>query len=237
MKRAFWTVGLLGAAVMLASSAGAQSFIAYDLATPVLGTQNFPSTFGLDFKVNSVITIQALGVFDAATVPGTAHTITDTLVTTIYNRDTQQAVPGLSVTFTAVSPGTLVGGNLFKPVGGLLGVSLVPGNYTLASTGFINANKLGASSDPGFTADTYNEGGGLITIDKAHFRYNENVPAFNGQDKFPLNTLNGQLNTGSLKFAPSTPEPGTVSLFLGLATVGAGAGFRLRRRRAVAPKA
>lgn len=236
MKSAFWAVGLLGAVVMLAPSARAQSFIAYDLTTPVAGTQNFPSTLGLDFTVNTALTVQSLGVFDSA-VAGVPHTIVDTLVTTIYNRNTGLAVPGLSVSFTAGSPGTLVGGNLFQTVGGAQGIALGPGNYTVASTGFINANKVGVSSDAGFVPDTYNEGGGVITIDKTHYRYNNAVAPFAGNDVFPATVANGQLNAGTVKFALNTPEPGTVSLLLGLGTAGIGAGFRLRRRRKAAPKA
>ena len=236
MKNALWSVGLLGAIIVLAPSARAQT-IAFDLPTPVAGTQNFPSTLGLDFTVNSLITVQNLGVFDSA-VGRVPHTIVDTLTTTIYDRATQLAVPGLSVTFTAGSPGALTGGNLFKVINGGLGINLAPGNYTVASTGFINANKVGVFGDPGFVPDVYNNGAGAITINTTQYRYNNAIAPFAGNDVYPATTASGQLNAGTFAFSSvsSTPEPGVLSLMLGLGTVGIGAGVRLRRRRPTARK-
>ena len=236
MKNLLWSVGLFGAVIVLAPSARAQT-IAYDLPTPVAGTQNFPSTLGLDFTVNLTAIIQDLGVFDSA-VGGVPHTIVDTLTTTIYDRATQLAVPGLTATFTAASPGTLHGGNLFKPVNGGLGITLAPGNYTVASTGFINANKFGYFGDPGFVPDVYNNGGGVLTINTTQYRYNNAIAPFAGNDLYPATTANGQLNAGTFDFSAvsTTPEPGVLSLVLGLGTAGIGAGVRLRRRRPTSRK-
>jgi hypothetical protein len=85
------------------------------------------------------------------------------------------------------------------------------------------------------------------------FHYNGVTPTLsaNGLTSFTLGTSvisvtaysvankpNGSFTlTVTTPTATATPEPGVVSLMLGLATVGFGTGFRLRRRRPMAPKA
>ncbi len=227
MKKLTLVAGAVLGLSMLGVGAHAQSFIAYNLATPVNGNDSYPSALGLDFHVNTNITITDLGVFDAATSgTGAAHPLGGTLVVSLYNTDTQSVVAGLSgFTFTAASPGTLIGGNLFKAVNGGAGVAIGPGNYTIVASGFSGKDQNGNSLLSGFTADTYYSGN-LITINTTQFRYNA---AGNPGDSFPTGTLSGQLNAGTIRFNANTPEPGALAMLGGLSVTGAG--MLLRRRR------
>ena len=224
-------IGLVSLCSVIGGSASAQVITAFDLASPINGNQQYGATIGVDFSVNSPIIVTALGAFDAA-VPNTsvAHTLNGTIVTTIYNSVTQQPVPGLSATFTALSAGTLLGGHLFKPTGN---ITLPIGNYVVAFTSITNNDQNGNSYNPGFIPDTYNEAGNLISINKFNFRYNQ--PSSAGFNLFPTTVTPGQFNAGSFQFTTAaTPEPGTLSLLAGLAVMGGSTLARRRRKVRVA---
>ena len=223
MSRLSVIIGTMAGCLVIGGAASAQTiFTAFDLTTPQPGNSLYSATLGTAFTVNSAIIVTGLGAFDAS-----AHTLNGTLVTTIYNSSTQTAVPGLSASFTAGSPGVLQGGYLYKSVGGLLGVVLAPGNYVVGWTSLSGNDQNGNGAIP---PPIYNEGGGQITIDKTNTLYNEQSNAvYAGQDKYPINSFTGKLYGGTFKYTANTPEPGAVSLFAGLAVMGTST--LLRRRR------
>jgi hypothetical protein len=232
MSRISIVIGIMLGCTVIGGSVSAQTFTAYNLALPVAGNQQFASTIGQAFTVNSPIIVSSLGAFDAA-IPSTntAHTLNGTIVTSIYNTVTQQVVTGLTDTFTASSPGTLSGGYLYKTVGGLNGVVLPAGNYVIAWTSITDNDQDGNSLLSGFTAPTYNNGNNLITINTTQFQYNPLNSPYLGADRYPINTLSGQLDAGTFTYTANTPEPGTVSLFGSLIVVAGGAIVRRRRLR------
>lgn len=231
MSRSSIALGVLLGCTLLGGVANAQTFTAFDLASPVQGNQAYGATIGLIFTVNSPINVTSLGAFDAALPTGAAHTLAGTLTTTIYNQTTQAAVSGLSASFSAADPGTLLGGYLYKSVGGLNGVTLAPGTYVIAWTATNVQDLEGNSTVPGYTPPTYSNGGGLITINQTQFRYNEQTAGNVGVDRFPTNVTGGQLTAGTFKFSAVTPEPGAVSLFAGMAVMGGSLVLRRRRVR------
>jgi len=232
MSRISIVIGIMLGCTVIGGAVSAQTFTAYNLAQPVPGNQLFGATVGLDFTVNTSIIVNSLGAFDAA-IPAThtAHALNGTIVTSIYNVTTQQLVPGLTESFSASSPGTLIGGYLYKDVNGINGIALAPGNYVVTWTTLNNNDQEGNSTVGGYTAPVTNNGGNLITIDTAHFRFNEQNATFTGVSAFPLNTTNGQLDAGTFTYTVNTPEPGTVSLFAGLMVAGGSAVLRRRRLR------
>ena len=232
MSKVSIIAGIVLGCTVMGGAVSAQTFTAFDLATPTPGTTLYGSTIGVAFTVNSPIVVTSLGAFDAASSGAgapTAHTLNGTIVTTIYNSLTQSPVAGLSTSFTAASPGTLAGGYLFKDVPG---VRLAPGNYVVAFTSITDNDQLAAGNIP---PPIFNEGGNLITINKTTIQYNEQTPGFFGFDRYPgAGSATQQLYGGTFKFsapvAPgSTPEPGAVSLLGGLCV--AGSTFLRRRMR------
>ncbi|MCW3100523.1 MAG: hypothetical protein JWL77_6141 [Chthonomonadaceae bacterium] len=236
MSRISFVFGLVLGSTLIGGAVSAQTFTAYDLATPAAGNDQYGATLGLQFTVNSPINVTSLGAFDAVNpLTGTAHTLNGTIITTIYDSLTQLPVAGLTASFSSTSPGTLVGGYLYKPVGGAAGIPLLPGNYVVAFTTVENTDPYGNSNFPSFTPPTYNEGGNVITINKTNYLYNEQSSSFyRGQDKYPINSFTGQLDSATFTFtanAANTPEPGAVSLFGGLVVMGGGTLLRRRRLR------
>jgi hypothetical protein len=227
MSRFSIVVGIMLGLTAASGAVSAQTITAFDLATAVPGNQSYGGTVGVAFTVNAPISVSALGAFDAA-IPNTTtpHTLNGTILTSIYDSTTQVVVPGLTATFTAASPGTLVGGFLFKPTGGIL---LLPGSYIVTFTSPTASDQLGNSTVGAFgSAPTYNEGGNLISINKTQFQYSGTT----GSQTFPNAIVNGQLDAGSFQFkGVLTPEPGAVSLFGSLVVMGGSALLRRRRLR------
>jgi hypothetical protein len=240
MSRIPFVFGLVLGSTLIGGAVSAQTFTAYDLATPAAGNDQYGATLGLQFTVNSPINVTSLGAFDAVNpLTGAAHPLNGTIITTIYDSLTQAPVADLTATFSATSPGTLVGGYLYKPVGGAAGIPLLPGNYVVAFTTVENTDPYGNSNFANFTPPTYNEGGNVITINKTNYLFNEQSNAFyRGQDKYPIDSFTGQLDSATFTFTSNstanTPEPGAVSLFGGLIVMGGGTLLRRRLRKKTA---
>lgn len=224
-------LGVVLGGTLFGGAVSAQTFTAFDLASPAPGNEQFGGTLGIEFTVNSPILVTSLGAFDAASANGSAHTLNGSLITTIYNSATQLAVPGLTSTFSASDPGTLQGGYLYKTVGGINGILLNPGNYVVAWTTTTNTDQDANSNFANFIPATISTGGGLITVNTSSYRYNEATPGNFGQDKYPTSSFSGRIDAGTFKFSAVTPEPGTVSLFAGLLVAGSSAMIRRRRAR------
>lgn len=228
MSRFSIIIGTMLVGTVIGGAVSAQTITAFDLASVVPGNQQYGGTVGVSFTVNSLINVSSLGAFDAA-IPNTTtpHTLVGTIVTSIYDSNTQQVVPGLTQTFTAASPGTLQGGFLFKPTAGVL---LQPGSYVIAFTALNTGGGLdqeGNSNVGPITPPTYNEFNNVITINKTQIRFSGTI----GSQTFPTSVANAQLDGSTFKFnAVLTPEPGTVSLFGSLAVMGSTVLLRRRRR-------
>jgi hypothetical protein len=192
------------AALISAGPANALVFTAYDISPADTVNQNFSGAFGMDFHVNNTITVTNLGAWEPLGInPSSPLTIS------IYDRFTQNVVPGLSAAFTTGSPGTPVGNNVFlKPTSIVLGV----GDYSLVANGF-GAQGLYNTQGTGL-AGALNTGGGALTFGGWRYDLAANV--------YPTTTFassgccNGDsdFRFAAATFTASVPEPATWALML-----------------------
>ena len=211
------TLLLLLAGCLTAGIAGA-STIAFDNAAAISPVQGFGGELGLDFTVNSAITIDQLGAFDNGIVAKFAGADGHSGVTIqIYNITSTPVAIGPSVTFTPTNAGTQINGDAFLSVSPFtLGV----GRYTVVAVNDDNYNTLGTAN----TTSTENTDGGLITFSGSS-RYSVSTSSFPAQpDGGP-----GTVDAGTFSFgAAAAPEPSTFVLF----GLGGALAFFARRRRA-----
>jgi len=194
----------------LAGTANANT-IAYNNDVTNLSLQNWGRSLGMDFQVNTPITITALGAFDNGVLTNlNGSDGTSGVTVLIYDLSNQQQV-GSSVTFSAANSGTQIGGDAFLPVNFVL----APGSYSVVAWNDINYNSFGTPN----TTSHLNMGGGDITF-IGDSRYDFSAGIFPQQlDGGPVN----RYDAGTFEFSP---EPATFCM-LG----GAFLGFGLLRRR------
>lgn len=114
---------------------------AYEIITPTPGNQAYGGAVGMDFDVTQPIQITALGCFDD-TGNGIASGTTITVVLWRRNNAGTPDAPGddtgsallTRTNFTALAPGTLVGGQRFKILPTAL--NLNAGSYTIVAYGY-----------------------------------------------------------------------------------------------------
>jgi hypothetical protein len=179
------------------------------------------SGVGIEFQVNSAITVSELGIYDsgqdgiaASTAPLSAYLFTGT------------GTVLASSTFFNSDPGTLdpaSGGYRFKSISSLI---LTPGLYVLAGYGWTSSDPE-HNSNVGGTPDTFNTAGTALTYIGSPFGGGSD-PA----GTFPTNTCCGNVDffsAANIEFTVGTvPEPATwAMLVLGFA----GVGFMAYRRK------
>jgi hypothetical protein len=217
----FSTIAALLALAILSSAAHAD-IIAYDNSTNASPLQNFNGSLGLDFNVNTPITVTQLGAFDNGILGNLAGVNGTGVIVAIYDRTTQTQV-GPSVAFSPGSPGTQVNGNAFKAIAPLD----LPAGFqgTIVSFFDDNYNSFGFSN----LFSTESSGGGAISfVGSGRFGFGAVFPTF--IDSGPTN----RYDAGTFQFvtpqAEGVPEPGTLTLFslsaLGLLSYG---GWRRRK--------
>jgi PEP-CTERM motif len=180
--------------------------------------QGFGGSLGLDFTVNSAITVDQLGAFDNGLIANLSGADGHSGVTVqIYNITSTPVAMDPSVTFTPTNAGTQINGDAFLSVSPF---TLGPGRYSVVAVNDDNYNSLGAVN----TTSTENTGGGLITF-SGSARYTVSLSAFPSQ---PDGGPNNRYDAGTFDFAAATtPEPSTFVLF----GLGGALAFFARRRR------
>jgi hypothetical protein len=208
-------IGAIAALLVVYGSSALADTIAYQVPGGVVGNQlnGANISFGMDFDVNSPITVDQIGVFDSSQ-DGLIAQIT----AAIYDRTSQSLVSPV-VTFAAgagAGSGTLVGGSRFLSIAPL---SLPAGFHgAIITYGYGNGisaepdgNSFGAATGTPSFPWTVNSGGGLISFVGAG-RYSNGEVAIS----YPLNIDSGPVNryaAGTFAFA-SVPEPSAVLLAL-----------------------
>jgi len=105
-------------------------FTAYEIPAGQTGNQQHGGPLGLDFDVNSPVTITELGVFDDDS-DGLNRTITAYL----FDRNNPGAGPLRTLSFSPTDPGLLVDGSRFKPLASP--ITLPPGfQGTMSADGY-----------------------------------------------------------------------------------------------------
>jgi hypothetical protein len=202
-------------------TANAASYTAYDNAANITGLQNYGGALGLDFQVNSAITITALGAFNNG-VTSNLNGKDGTSGINVGIFTLSGVAVGSSVHFTASSSITQLNGDAFLPVS----FTLTPGSYSIVATNDVNYNSSGAVN----TTSTTNDGGGLISfINTARYSPSTTFSLPATIDQGPAN----RYDAGSFQFVAASgsnsttiPEPASALL------LGAGlAGMALLRRK------
>lgn len=231
MRFGNYTAGLVLALLLIGSGAQAQ-VPAYDLqAAGYTGTFNWAGQLGLAFDVVSPVQVTALGAFDSGQ-DGFAGTVTARL----WRSSDQSLLAIQNFTGTSTATAGVFNGdhrflNLVSPL------TLTAGRYIVSVSNFLGADKAGLVGSGGFIHDTFNTGGGLLSIASVttgYYSESANPTLYPGQT-FGSDPL--WVNSASFLFqAPGgppvtvTPEPGSAALLCGLLMTGVG--FTTRRCRA-----
>lgn len=202
-------------AALLASAPVAAATLIYDTTPATPGNQAWGGTLGLDFNVNSQVTVTRLGTFDSG-----KDGITSDIFVGIFNLANGQLVaPAINLNGTANAGGTAYVTQAITPI------VLAAGNYQLASWGY----NLGADVN-------YNNGanGGPIIFNSLFGRLTAvgtRYSDFGSPGVLGTNTDFGTTRYGAGTFAAYVPEPATWGLMItGFAMTGAA----MRRRKVAA---
>lgn len=200
---------------------------AYSTGTAT-GNQNFTGNLGVDFNVNSAITVTAVGAFDSGGLPFSNMDVA------IFDRTTGLVVSGTEVHLDAPPPAsTFASGNyLFENLGSV--VTLGPGSYSIVAVGFNNTNlDLNENQAGNLPLISTDSGGGLVSfVGNGRFDGNTtlDLPAQTVAEQGYSGTSAHVFGGGSFIFTSATPEPGSlVLLCTGLMSIG-GFGWMKRRR-------
>lgn len=210
----FTAAAMLATAVLFGiSPAQAAPFTAYSNNAGISPLQNFGGALGLDFQVNSAITITGLGAFNnglTANLDGK----NSALGITVGIFTLSGVAVGTSVHFTAATGGiTQLNGDAFLPVS----FTLNPGSYSIVATNDRNYNSSGAANN----FNTTDDGGGLISfIGKARWTSSTTLALPGTIDTGPVD----RYAAGTFQFTAadgthvSVPEPAS-ALLLGAGLV------------------
>jgi len=135
-------------------AAGGQSIVYNDPAGQ--GTQTFGGNLALDFTVNTPVTVDALGVFNAS---GNG-VITGTIDVAIYDISTSTWVTPTAIFHGTYTPQGL-GYDVFQPIAS---VTLAPGNYEVDAYGFSGADPNGNLNTGSPFGPFLNSVGGALTF-------------------------------------------------------------------------
>jgi hypothetical protein len=209
LKELVGTAALIAALAAFGTAPSSASTITLQTATNGGGTNQAYSGLGLEFTVDSAISITALGIYNSAFNGNITGPLTADVMTT-------DGVVKASYTFEDITGGTIVsGGYLFQSI---TPVTLAPGNYYLMGYGWTATDGEHNSNISG-NPDIFN-GGGLVTFVKSVFG--------NGGD--PAGSLPTNLNypgnnidwfsAANIQFS-ATPLPATwLMLFSGFVGLG-----------------
>jgi hypothetical protein len=212
-------------------------FIAYDNYKDITdGIQNWQGNLGLDFTVNSSISVVSLGAFDNGNTANLIGSDLSSGVTVgIFDLGTSLLV-GPSVLITPISIGSQINGDFFVSV---TPFTLGPGNYSIVTFNDQNYNS-------GFTNGTQanlDDGGGLLD-----FHVPTALSRYDAGSSFDLPPSGGgyssgvdnyvpvpRFDAGTFQFNAATPEPGSlVLLCTGLVSIGWLGWVRKRSKNALA---
>ena len=190
----------------MASAPGFSSTIAYDLGQKVDGNQAWFGALGMDFQVNTAVTVTTIGVFsNNAWGNSTASPLTD-MNAAIFSLADDSIIPATEVSFATTGTYNVIDNWLFQSIPATV---LQPGLYTIVAQGY-NASdpngNLGVSALPSSVENTF--GSAITYIGSA--RYETPVPSLlpNPVD-FPSTIDSGPTNRYYAgDFGIATPEPG-----------------------------
>ncbi len=148
-----WTDGTTG--LGFESGEGQARAIAYSDDAGNVGSQDWTGSLGLDFVVHDTISVTQLGVFDS-----NSDGLMRDLTAQMWTRSGDSGSLLRQLSFTPADPGTLLGGDRFKPLGTPL--VLQPGDYTIVAYGYGTGEPNGNAGGPSYSNKHTDDGGGAI---------------------------------------------------------------------------
>ncbi|MFN0126395.1 MAG: lamin tail domain-containing protein [Verrucomicrobiales bacterium] len=149
---------------------GQNATTAYAIETGAVGNQSYPGPLGMDFNVLRPVQVTELACFDSGS-NGLSRTITVVLWSRNANgtpastADDTAGTVRASLTFTGAAPGTLVGGQRFKPLA--TPITLQPGSYTIVAYNYGASEQNGNTS--AFPGTTHTGDGALEFVGTARY--------------------------------------------------------------------
>ena len=220
----FRFAAMMIATTFLTAGLASAEFVAY---TGQPNPQSIPplqawgGSLGMDFTVNSQISVDSMGVYNAA---GNG-VLTGTLQVAIFMQNPDSSwseVAGTYASFDNASPGTpdLANDGIYDLYKAIAPVLLDPGNYSIVAVGFSDQDPNGNIGYPGGVGAT-EDGSGLLTYTGSS-RFDN---AQTGTLIFPTTVDTGPANrydAGTFEFT-ATPEPASFVLIgTGLVLIGFG---------------
>jgi hypothetical protein len=193
----------------LATFARSQT-VAYEFPTGNGNQWNFSGALGMDFNVNTAVTITALGLFDSG-----QNGLMNDINVRLYNRDTQAVVA--SAAFSPSSFGYGLGASDFKNL--LTPINLSAGFHgSIVAEGYGTLEMNGNSNSSSTYATALNTGGGALSF--------VGSSRYGAYGTFPTNLENSvdRYGAGNFRFT-AVPEP------MSLAVLGVGVAALRRRVR------
>jgi hypothetical protein len=165
------------------------------------GLQRWQGNLGMEFQVNTAITVSALGAFDNGVPAELSGTTGNGVEVGIFSVSTGKLV-GTSVVFSGESPGTQIGADAFQNV---TPFQLGPGNYEIVTLNDPNYNQGYFNTGPNQFQALNSLGGALSFIGSSYYDYTTlQLPAYwdNGPaDRYDAGTFAASLSANPL---PST---------------------------------
>ena len=158
--RRLLSIALLSAALTVGGAASAAKV--YDTPSPLNGNQTWGGTLGLDFTVNTSVSVDSLGAFDSG-----GDGIVGNVYTTIFNNLGVAVTPVLDFAGLASTGGAYISQSITPVV-------LTPGSYQLASWGYSASDPNYNNNGPGGPI-TFNTIGGALTAVGAEYNYPVNA--------------------------------------------------------------
>jgi len=179
------------------------------------GLQQWQGNLGMEFQVNTAITVSALGAFDNGVPAELNGTTGGGIQVGIFDATTGLLV-GTSVVFSGESPGTQIGADAFQNVTPFL---LGPGKYEIVALDDPNYNQGYFNTGPNQFQTLNSLGGALSIIGSSYYDFNSatlELPVY--WDGGPADRYDAGTFAASLS---ATPLPSTwttlIAGFIGLA--------------------
>ena len=189
------------AALVLGCTTLASANVVYNNA-PGNGNQKFVGSLGMDFQVNSNITVSSLGAFDSG-----QDGFVGPILIQLY--DLSNLLTPIASTSTGTgTTGTLIGGSRFYSIAPIVLIAGFQGS--IVASGFSASDMNGNMSFPGFTGATTDSLGGAISFIGSS-RYGNTTAFPTILDSGPANRYQAGTFVASSGGSTASPEPGTWS--------------------------
>jgi hypothetical protein len=171
------------------------------------GLQQWVGNLGMEFQVNTGITVNALGAFDNDVPAGLSGTTGSGVVVGIFNVSTGLLV-GTSVVFSTETPGTQIGADAFQNV---TPFNLGPGKYEIVSLNDPNYNQGFFNTGPNQFQTLNSLGGALSFIGTSYYDSNSGLDLPGSVDTGPVDRYDAGTFAAS---ALATPLPSTWTMLI-----------------------